>query len=473
MQRTNRLQTLFFLSLLLAAVSLTPGCTALPMRSQQVWRSATNHAYPSEAIGSEAFEAALDCYTESAAHDGISAKLLQNGDEAYPVMLELIASAKTRISFETYIIEKDETTDVFFAALRDAAARGVEVRFLADAVGFHRGMLAHLDELNKTGVQARIFNPLFLSWTILRGNNRDHRKILVVDGQHAVLGGINLSDVQRGDGVSGWRDTALLVSGRTAADAEQVFAETWEQAGRAWLGRSLPLTILNPPKRLLDAPFQALWRQTCVYVPFLPPAHGMTEPGRCGLDPDTYDTHNASVRVVSSSPDKRNSPTYDMAILGVLGARERIDIACAYFVPPLNLKRALLAAAARGVQVRLLLPGVTDVKWVREIGMKSYGELLAAGARIYEWPHVILHAKTMAVDGKWLVVGSANMDSRSYFLNYEACLVASDQALAEKAHAQFEADLLHAPELTLEEWLARSTRQKALETLLTPVAGQY
>lgn len=419
-------------------------------------------------MGSPAFEAALDNYTQSVTHPGNSAQLLQNGDEAYPIMLELINSAKTRISMGTYIIEKDKTTDIFFQALKNAVQRGVEVRFLADAMGFGRGMVADLKELEPSGIKARVFNPLFFSWTIIRGNNRDHRKILVVDGQYAVLGGINLSDKQLGNGITGWRDTSLLVAGPAAADAEQIFAQSWDEAGSGFVGHNLPLTVLNPIKNALEKPFA---RPDFSPPPYTPP----DEPPLLHQSGEFkgYHTQNASVRVVASAPDSRNSTTYDLAILGVLGAREQIDIACAYFVPPLSLRRALLSAAERGVRIRLLLPEVTDVTLVREIGMQYYGELLRAGITIYEWPYPVLHAKTMAVDSRWMVVGSANMDSRSYFLNYEANLVVTDEALAQEAHAQFERDLAQAHELTLEKWQERGGKQRALEIVLTPIAGQY
>ncbi|MCC8191325.1 MAG: phosphatidylserine/phosphatidylglycerophosphate/cardiolipin synthase family protein [Planctomycetes bacterium] len=448
------------------------GCTAFPTRSQQVWRSAIDYAYPDDPAGSAAFEVNLDTLTGSRTHAGTGARLLQNGDEAYPAMLALIAGATTRICLETYIVEADETTDTFFAALRDAAGRGVDVRILVDAAGYRRGLVAHLAEFTEAGVQARVFNPFLFSWTVLRGNNRDHRKILVVDGCHAVLGGINLSDLQAGDGISGWRDTALLVSGPVAADAEQVFAETWEQAGRGFVGKTLPVPALNPVKRMVDAPLTPIRDALLNHTAFQPPA-ACDSCSHAKVDAGPYQTETAVVRVVRSSPDHRRSPTYDLAILGVLAARERVDIACAYFVPPLGLRRALLRAAERGVRVRLLLPGVTDVTWVREIGMRYYGELLAAGVEIHEWPYPILHTKTMAVDGIWLTVGSANMDSRSYFLNYEACLAVTDPALAEAAHRQFDEDLRHAHQLTPADWLGRGARQRWRERLLLPLAGQY
>ena len=445
-----------------ALLACAAGCTAFPTKTQQVWRSLTDHDYPSEPVGSPGFEAALDRYTGSAALPVSDPLLLQNGDEAYPAMLALIGGARRSISLETYIIESDATTDTFFAALKDAAARGVRVRVLVDAAGFHRGLVAHLDELSSSGVEARVFNPFFLSWTIVRGNNRDHRKILVADGEHAVLGGINLSDEQTGDGVSGWRDTALKISGPGAAEAERVFNQTWLQGGRGWVGKSLPVASLNPVKKALDAPFMPDGEDDgCIE------AAAPCSPDRARAD------GMPSVRVVASAPDMANSPLYDLAILGVSGARERIDVACAYFVPPLGLRRALLAAAGRGVSVRLLLPGVTDVRMVREMGMRFYGQLLDAGVEIYEWPHPILHAKTMVVDGRWLVVGSANMDSRSYFLNYEASLVLSDPSVAGQAHAQFERDMESAHRVTREEWRARGVRQRFLEKALIPLAGQY
>ncbi len=456
----RNLASITLLSLGLALAGL--GCTAFPMKSQQVWRSFVDYDYPSAPVGSPEFEAALDRYTGSVARPVEKARLLQNGDEAYPAMLDMIEGARESISFETYIIENDETTDTFFAALKAAAARGVRVRVLVDAAGFHRSFIAHLDELSVAGVEARIFNPFFASWTVIRGNNRDHRKILAVDGRHAILGGINLSDIQKGDGISGWRDTALYVAGTAARDAERVFNQTWRQGGRGWVGKTLPMVCLNPLKQALEAPFVD------------DTAHGNRREAEAALAtvPPSADG-KPTVRVIASTPDARNSATYDMAILGVRGARERLDIAVAYFVPPLGLRRALLDAAAQGVRVRLLLPGVTDVRMVREMGMRFYGELLAAGIEIYEWPYPILHAKTMVADGRWLVVGSANMDSRSYFLNYEACLALNDPKLAELAHEQFERDLEHATRVTPESWQSRSMGQKILEPLLIPAAGQY
>ncbi|MCD8352658.1 MAG: phosphatidylserine/phosphatidylglycerophosphate/cardiolipin synthase family protein [Planctomycetaceae bacterium] len=437
------------------------GCTAFPMKSQQVWRSLVDYDYPSAPVGSAEFEAALDRYTGSVARPVEKARLLQNGDEAYPAMLEMIEGARESIAFETYIIENDATTDTFFDALKAAAARGVRVRVLVDAAGFHRGFIAHLDELSGTGVDARVFNPFFASWTIVRGNNRDHRKILTVDGRHAILGGINLSDIQRGDGISGWRDTALYVAGPVALDAERVFNQTWQQGGRGWVGKTLPMVSLNPLKQALEEPF-------------LDDDDGSEiRPDEALASASSPAAGKPTVRVIASSPDARNSATYDMAIIGVTGARERLDIAVAYFVPPLGMRRALLDAAGRGVRVRLLLPGVTDVRMVREMGMRFYGELLQAGIEIYEWPHPILHAKTMVADGRWLVVGSANMDSRSYFLNYEACLALSDPKVAGQAHEQFDRDLEHATRVTMESWRARSMKQKILEPLLIPASGQY
>lgn len=503
------------------------GCTAVPTRPQQVWRSLTDHDYPADPVGTPAFEAHLDRYTDSVARPFQAAHLLQNGDDAYPLMLALIDTARTRISMETYIVERDRSTEAFFAALARAAQRGVEVRFLADAQGFKRGMVAHLADLTDQGVHARIFNPMLFSWTVVRANNRDHRKILVVDGQHAVIGGINLSDEQTGNGVTGWRDTALLVSGPAAADAEAVFAETWNQAGRAYLGRDLPVIGLRDAKRALDEPFLQLYQRSLGDPPFdapsyapgapfpqlppppvattttLPPATSpAVGPVNTLIDavgtianeitapttpapadnapppwptpaPYDYHTRDATVRVVSSRPDGRNSPTYDLMILGLSGAQRQVDIAMAYFVPPKALERALLGAARRGVRIRLLLPAETDVKLVREMGERLYGDLMRVGVEIYEWPYAILHAKTMVVDGEWLTVGSCNMDSRSFFLDYEANFAVTDRRLAAVAHATFEADLRHAQRLTMETWQNRGFKQRAIEVLTRPMAGQY
>lgn len=457
---------------------MTAGCVTFPMRGRQVLRALCRCEAASHPVGEPAFEAALDAATGTAAHPESRAKLLQNGDEAYPVMLRLIAEARERISLEMYIVDKKPITDEFFEALRDAARRGVEVRLLVDAAGYQRGLIARMGEMNIPNLEARVFNPFFLSWTIIRGNNRNHRKILVVDGRYAVMGGINISAEQLGDGVSGWRDTALLVEGAVAGDAERIFAETWEQGGRGWLGKTLPVSFLNPIKKAVDAPLLRLGEKAFGREPpFDPDDEG--ERLDCAADfpavfpDDFYDATGASVRAIASSPEDWASGTHDVAVAGILGARERIDAAYAYFVPPRELLGALLSAAERGVRVRLLLPGVTDVRFVREIGMKDYGKLLEAGVEIYEWPHPILHSKTMAVDGKWTLVGSANMDSRSYFLNYEAVFAVADEKLAAAAHRAFEADLAESARVTLDAWLRRGPKQRFLEIFMTPFAGQF
>lgn len=472
---TRRAVARFLLLLLLPALALpAAGCTLFPIRGRQVLRALrhdqTEAAFP--AVGTAEFEAALDARLSAApAHPESRAKLLQNGDEAYPVMLKLISEARERISLEMYIVDEEPITDEFFEALKAAAARGVHVRLMVDAAGYQRHLIARTGELDVPNLEARIFNPFFLSWTLLRANNRDHRKILVVDGRYAVMGGINISKEQLGDGVTGWRDTALLVEGDAAGDAERIFAETWEQGGRGWLGKTLPVPLLNPIKKAVDAPFQLLGEEVFgMPAPFRPE----DDPERPAIFPeDFYDTARASVRAIGSSPEDWASATHDVAVAGILGARERVDAAYAYFVPPREVLAALLAAAERGVKVRLLLPGVTDVRFVREIGMKQYGKLLEAGVEIHEWPHPILHSKTMAVDGKWLLAGSANMDSRSYFLNYEAVFAVTDADLAEAAHRQFEADLRESAPLTLEQWQNRGLKQRLLEIFLTPVAGQF
>ncbi|MDR3211393.1 MAG: phosphatidylserine/phosphatidylglycerophosphate/cardiolipin synthase family protein [Planctomycetota bacterium] len=463
----------FISALLFACLALAPlGCTTFPIRGHQVWRALKANSPAGPPVESPGFTLALDASLGVTAHPDTPVKLLQNGDETYPVMLELIAAAQRRISLETYIVGKDQITDQIFQALRDAAQRGVEVRLLVDAAGYDRGVIADMSEMKSPNLQARVFNPFLMSWTVIRGNNRDHRKILVVDGHYAILGGINLSATQQGDGVSGWRDTALLATGPVASDAEKIFAETWEQAGRGWLGKNLPVTILNPVKKTIDTPLLRLRQVLTGQTLFTPPDY-VTPTGSDFFPPDFYTSLSATARAIGSSPDAGSSATYDLYLQSILGARERLDAAFAYFVPTQAMRQALVEAAKRGVKVRLLLPGLTDIMAVREIGMRSYNELLEAGVEIYEWPYPILHAKTMAVDGRWLVVGSANMDSRSFFLNYEAVFAVQDPTLAETAHSQFASDLALARPFTQEDWKARGWRQRLLETLLLPLAGQF
>ena len=191
--------------------------------------------------------------------------------------------------------------------------------------------------------------------------------------------------------------------------------------------------------------------------------------------PDRYPAvgGTSQVRIVSSDPHSLSSTIVDQYLLAINTARTRIDITCAYFAPPLVLRRALVNAAKRGVRVRLILAGVTDFSPVRTVSIGYYGRLLKNGVEIYEWGASVLHAKTMVVDGIWSTIGSANLDGRALFLSYEANASAIDRPLATALQEQFERDLRHCRRVTLQAWQQRPLPQRIFEILLSPFAGQF
>jgi cardiolipin synthase len=294
--------------------------------------------------------------------------------------------------------------------------------------------------------------------TFLRVNNRDHRKILVVDGRIAFLGGLNLAEEYDGNGLNGWRDTALMIEGPAARDAEGVFNESWLQGGWGLFGKDLPVVGITPFKRAIDSPL--------VWLLDLEGGSRLSE-----HNPSAGGT--ARVRIVPSNPAFLSSTIVDKYLLAINSARKSIAITCAYFLPPLVLRRALADAAKRGVWVRLILQGSSDTPFVRTMSLGYYGSLLKHGVEIYEWDKSILHAKTMVVDGVWSTIGSANLNNRALFLSYEFNAAVSDRPLAAAMEEQFERDLKHCRRVTLKDWRKRPLSQKFMEFMMAPIAGQF
>jgi len=433
------------------------GCTFFAPRPKNVLRTVFYTAPRAKAIETEKFTRTMDRVTGTSETCHNHVQLLTNGEEAFPAMLAAIDHAEQCISLEMYKIRMDAVGQTFVRALIRAARRGVRVRFLYDAFGSRSVTYSDFKELIDAGAEVSIFNPI-LWLTFVRLNNRDHHKVLVVDGRIAFLGGLNLADEYDGDGLSGWRDTALMIEGPAALDAERVFNELWLQGGINLIGKDLPVVGINPLKRAVDSPLVWLLNlEGEMYIPEHPPPVGGT----------------ATVRIVPSNPDAFNSTIVDKYLLAINSAQRSICITSAYFVPPLVLRRALVNAAKRGVHVRLILQGATDTPLVHTIAIGYYGRLLKHGVEIYEWTKSVLHAKTMVVDGVWSTIGSANLDGRALFLSYEVNAAVLDPSLAVAMEQQFERDLRHCRRVRLKEWRKRPLSQRMVEILLIPLVGQF
>jgi cardiolipin synthase len=362
-------------------------------------------------------------------HRGNRVRLFTDGAEATAAMLGAIAGAEREVLCEAYIFTDDETGHAFRDALSAAAVRGLRVCVLADAWGslstgsaFWRGMAAH-------GIEVRLFHRLFrhLWWQAFR----DHRKILVADRRLAFTGGMNIADEYSGSFRSKreerMRDTHLEVGGSAAVELAAVFAEGWERAG-------------GPPLDPEPAPGGAAGRAA--------------EPAKDG---------GSRVHVLDSRPDRGHHETASVLATVVALAEERLWLTAGYFAPGRLAVRLITAAAARGVDVRLLLPARTDVPIVRHAGHGWYRRLLKAGVRVFEYRAAILHAKTLVAEGALSIVGSSNLDVRSFRFNAECNVVVLDDGLAGELAAAFERDLTESEEIDLAAWRRRNVFHRAAD----------
>ena len=363
--------------------------------------------------------------------------ILENGPNTYAAMLSAIAGARDHINMETYILEDDEAGRRFADALIAKQSQGVQVNLIHDGVGTLSTPKAFFQRLMDAGVQVLEFNPVNplagkAGWEV---NQRDHRKLLVVDGQTAVLGGINISSVysggsagSAGSGGGGggdpkkrlpWRDTDLQIDGPVVAAFQKLFMETWQsQKGPALAARDY---------------FPALARQ--------------------GDD---------VVRAIGSAPDEPYSQIYVTLISAINTADTEILLTNAYFIPDPQLMQSLLRAVARGVEVKMIVPSVTDSSLVFHAGRAHYDVLLAGGVKLYERRKALLHAKTALIDGVWSTVGSTNLDWRSFLHNQELTAVILGSQFGAKMREAFDRDLAESDEITLAAWRNRSigTRTK-------------
>jgi cardiolipin synthase len=368
--------------------------------------------------------------------------LLQDGDATYKSMLEAIGAAKRHINLETYIVEDDEIGRRFGDALIAKRQQGLQVNLLYDSMGARETPAAFFDRLKAAGIRVVQYNPINplrakAGWDV---NERDHRKLLVVDGEIAFLGGLNISSVysgsspkrrsepprtdeKTGEPVRAWRDTHVRIEGPVASELQKIFLDTWTRQN----GPALSTADYLPAKR------QARGKQV--------------------------------VRAIASSPDESYSTIYAALMSSIEHAEKDILITMAYFVPDPQLIGALSQAARRGVDVKLILPRHSDAKLVLSAGRAQYGQLLESGVKLYERRTVLLHAKTAVIDGVWSTVGSANLDWRSFVHNQELNAVVLGADFGRQMQEAFERDLAQSDRITLEAWNKRPVGERFREWL--------
>ncbi|HKQ24956.1 MAG TPA: cardiolipin synthase [Burkholderiales bacterium] len=362
---------------------------------------------------------------------GNKAVLLQDGPATYKAMFAAIRNARHHINLETYIIEDDEVGREFTDLLIAMRKKGVQVTMLYDSVGSLRTPKEFFDYLRDNNIAVLEFNPVNplavrKAWLL---NNRDHRKLLIVDGRIAFLGGINISSVySSGSASSGkpakkkkenggsdaapWRDTHVQVEGPVVAEFQKLFMQTWEKQGG---------------EPLKDARFF----------------------------PKLEVRGKDIVRAVGSASDEAYSRIYVTLVSAINSAESQVQITNAYMVPDEQLLETLVAAAMRGVDVKLIVPSHTDFWAVFHAGRAHYTELLKAGVKIYERQGALLHSKTASIDGVWSCVGSTNLDWRSFLHNNEIDAVILGDEFARQMQTMFDKDLSQSVAIDLETWKHR------------------
>ncbi|HSB12746.1 MAG TPA: phospholipase D-like domain-containing protein [Blastocatellia bacterium] len=381
---------------------------------------------PAVSIGSEDFIRILGALANGTIHSNSRVEVLTNGEVFYEAELEAIGSAQHNINIEAYIFQKGKLTRRFIDALVEKARAGVQINLVADAIGSFMTWNSYFETLKAAGGRVEWYHPIRLH-TLPRINNRTHRELLIVDGKVGFIGGAGFADhwlYGKRNGLR-WRDTMFRVEGEAVTDLQSTFVENWlEASGEVLAGIE--------------------------YFPQTAPA------GR------------ARVLVVDSSPSVGESTRARFLFQTLLAsARESIYIATPYFLPDRSAREEMVRAIRdRGVKIKILTPGKkTDHLLTRTSSRRLYGPLLRAGAEIFEYLPSMMHAKVMIIDGLWSVVGSTNLDNRSFGLNDEVNLAALDTELAVRLQEDFARDLADSLAVSYDEWKRRSLFERAHEWL--------
>jgi cardiolipin synthase len=359
--------------------------------------------------------------------------LFSSGAEAYAAMIQTISGAKKNINFETYIFENDEVGKQFSRLLARKQVEGVQVNIIYDSLGSFGPMGFLFDEIEENGgkvVAFRPLNPLHIiyPWGL---NQRDHRKIVLVDGEIAFTGGINISQVYLAkpatkdtaptlDTNKACRDAHVMMEGPAVRELQSLFAKSWKEEE----GESLKNEDYFPPLK-------------------------------------NKGTH--LVRVIGTTPQCKQRPIYMAYLSAITHAQKYVHISMAYFIPGRQIIEALCEAAKRGVEVVLILPSFSNVKLAIHAGRSYYKKLLENGVNIYEMKRMFLHSKTAVVDGTWSTIGSTNLDYRGFLHDHQVNVIIYGSDFAQELDSIFLEDLEASEQITLEKWKKRPLSHRLIE----------
>ena len=373
---------------------------------------------------SDHFVHVLESICQTHLEPGNRVEVLANGDTFYPAMLDAIRGARETVNMEAYIFKKGDIGGQFIEALSGRAKAGVRVTLVMDAIGSFGAYHSCKAQLEAVGCRVAAYQEL--TWyRLARLNNRTHRELLIVDGDVAFVGGAGVADwwAKPQHGKPMWRDMMLRIQGPVVSDVQGVFAENWlECCGEILVG------------------------------------------------PDTYKPHHpiggVAAFAIKSSPSDRSTASRALFQALVEGARDTVLISTPYFLPDKAFREAFVRTAGRGVKIAVIVPGaLTDQHWVRLASRRMWGDLLKAGVRIVEYGAGMTHVKALVVDDLWSVIGTTNVDNRSFEHNDEVNVAVRDEKVAARITSDLANDLSKSREVTLSDWEHRPVWEKLIGTV--------
>jgi cardiolipin synthase len=373
---------------------------------------------------SDHFVRVLESTCQTHLEEGNRVDILTDGDMFYQAMLEEIRGARETINMECYIFKKGVIGDAFIDALCDRAKAGVRVTLVMDAIGSFGAFRRSARPLKAAGARVAAYQR-FTWYRLSRLNNRTHRELLVIDGNVAFVGGAGVADwwAQPTHGKPRWRDMMARIEGPVVSSIMGVVAENWvESSGEILTG------------------------------------------------PETYkprrEVGNVSAFTVKSSPADRSTVSRVLFQTLIEGSNTKVRMATPYFLPDKAFRQAIRRTAGRGVDMMVIVPGShTDQRWVRLASRRMYGQMLEAGVRIFEYERGMTHAKTLVVDDMWAVIGTTNLDNRSFEHNDEVNVAFRDHGVSARLMQDFDRDLTQSREITLDAWRRRPIWEKLIGTV--------
>ncbi|MDT8441180.1 MAG: phospholipase D-like domain-containing protein [Desulfuromonadales bacterium] len=392
-----------------------------PQQSQKIMVHLQQSVEPTDILGRHSV--VVESVTESPLTKGNKVTLLADGEATYAAMFNALEKAQDHINIESYIVEDDEVGRKFADLLLRKQAEGVQVNLSYDSVGSMYTPAVFFQRLRDGGIRVVEFNPInpLQARGEWRLTHRNHRKMLLADGKVAITGGINISKVYSSSPFKRktnepapihWRDTDVQIEGPAVAELQRLFLATWQKQ------QGLPLPARD-------------------------------------YFPDLEESGDALVRVVGSTPGETNRIPFVMYVSAIVFAERSIHLTSSYFIPDDQILKALADAAARGVDVKIILPGSSDSPWPLYAQRHHYAALLHSGVQLYEHETSLLHAKTAVIDQVWSTVGSTNLDFLSLLNNDEVNAVILSREFATEMEAMFAGDLANSRQIQRDEWDSR------------------